>query len=251
MQTIKITTSQNIDIDYQLAGLGDRILARLIDYAVFVGLYLAVLIILGVIGGFIDYYNGSGKNVGIYILIGAWFLLCVLYDLISEIFFNGQSIGKRAMNIKVISLTGARPRVGQYLLRWMFRIIDFGITGGSAAIIAVALTDKKQRIGDIVADTTVVNLSPKSSINELAMAPPSAGYVPQFTQVTLLTDSDIVLIHEVIKNYVVTRNKMLVYKLAMKLRSYLNVSYPSEINDYQFLKIVVDDYNCLAAKGES
>jgi len=251
MQTIKITTSQNIDIDYQLASLGDRILARLIDYAVFVGLYLAVLIILGVIGGFVNYYNGNGKNIGIYILLGAWFLLCLLYDLISEIFFNGQSLGKRAMNIKVISLTGARPRVGQYLLRWMFRIIDFGITGGSAAIITVALTDKKQRIGDIVADTAVVNLSPKSSIKELALAPPPAGYVPRFTQVTLLTDSDIVLIHDVIKNYVVTRNKMVVYKLAMKLKAYLNVSYSSEINDYQFLKIVVDDYNSLAAKGEN
>jgi len=251
MQTIKITTSQNIDIDYQLASLGDRILARLIDYAVFVGLYLAVLIILGVVGGFVNYYNSNGQNIGMYILFGAWFLLCLVYDLVSEIFFNGQSLGKRAMNIKVISLTGARPRVGQYLLRWIFRIIDFGITGGSAAIITVALTDKKQRIGDIVADTTVVNLSPKSSINELALAPPPAGYVPRFTQVTLLTDSDIVLVHDVIRNYVVTRNKMVVYKLAMKLKAYLNVTYSSEINDYQFLKIVVDDYNSLAAKGES
>ena len=59
------------------------------------------------------------------------------------------------------------------------------------------------------------------------------------------------LIHEVIRNYVITRNKMLVYKLAMKLKSYLNVSYTSEINDYQFLKIVVDDYNSLAVKGEN
>jgi len=251
MQTVKITTSQNIDIDYQLASLGDRVLARLIDYGVFIGLYLTVLILLGVVGGFINYYNGSGQNIGMYILFGAWFLLCLLYDLISEIFFNGQSIGKRAMKIKVISLNGARPRVGQYLLRWFFRIIDFTVTAGSAAIITVAVTDKKQRIGDIVADTAVVNLSPKSSINELAMAPPPAGYVPQFIQVTLLNDSDIVLIHDVIRNYITTRNKMLVYKLALKLKSYLNVSYSSEINDYQFLKIVIDDYNCLAAKGES
>jgi len=250
MQTIKITTSQNIDIDYQLASLGDRVLARLIDYGVFIGLYLAVLILLGVIGGFTNYYNGNGQNIGMLILLGAWLFLCLLYDLLMEVFFNGQSLGKRAMKIKVISLTGARPRVGQYLLRWVFRIIDFGITAGSAALITVAITDKKQRIGDIVADTAVVNLSPKSSINELAMAPPPAGYIPRFTQVTLLTDSDIVLIHDVIRNYVTTRNKMLVYKLAMKLKSYLNVSYPSEINDYQFLKIVIDDYNYLAAKGE-
>ena len=111
MQTIKITTSQNIDIDYQLADIGDRILARLLDYVVFAGLSIVVLIIFGIFSGLINYYSDNGTNMGTYIMIGLWLLLCVLYDLICEIFFNGQSVGKRTMKIKVISLNGARPRV--------------------------------------------------------------------------------------------------------------------------------------------
>lgn len=250
MQTIKITTSQNIDIDYQLADLGDRILARLIDYGVFFGFYIVVIILMGIILGLTNDYNGGGTNIGIFILIGSWLLLCVLYDLICEIFFNGQSLGKHAMKIKVISLSGARPRVGQYLLRWLLRIIDFGITGGGAAIITVALTDKKRRLGDMAAGTAVVNLTPKASFHELVFGPPPADYQPVYSQVTQLSDNDVVLIHDVIRNFNRTRNSILVYKLAMQLKSYLNVSYTREINEYQFLEIVLNDYNSLTAKSE-
>jgi uncharacterized RDD family membrane protein YckC len=247
MQTIHITTSQNIDIEYQLADLGTRIVARLLDYGVFFGIYILVLIIVSVTGSF-NNYTGSGQNIGIFIAVGLWLVLCVLYDLLCEIFMNGQSIGKRAMKIKVISLTGTRPGIGQYLLRWIFRVIDFGITFGSCALISVVLTDKKQRIGDIVADTTVVSL--KEKFTELVFATPPEDYEPVYNQVAQLTDQDVVLIHDVIRNFNRTRNSALVYKLAIKLKNHLKVSYPKEINEYQFLEIVLNDYNSFVAKAE-
>ena len=39
MQTVKVTTSQNIDIDYNVASIGDRLVARIIDYAIFLVVY--------------------------------------------------------------------------------------------------------------------------------------------------------------------------------------------------------------------
>jgi len=246
MQTIKITTSQNIDIDYPLADLGTRIVARLIDYGVFMGLYFVVFIILGVFAGMNNNYNSSGVNIGIIIIFGVWGVLYIFYDLVCEIFMNGQSVGKRAMKIKVISLNGARPTVGQYLLRWFFRIIDFGITAGSGALISVIATDKKQRIGDIVAGTTMVSL--KETATEFVFGEPPAGYEPVYNQVTLLTDHDVILIHDVIRNFNRTRNSGLVYKLAVELKKYLNVSYASEVNEYQFLEIVLNDYNTMITK---
>jgi uncharacterized RDD family membrane protein YckC len=247
MQTIHITTSQNIDIEYQLADLGTRIVARLLDYGVFIGIYFLALIITLITGTF-NNYSGSGQNIGILVAIGLWLILCVLYDLLCEIFMNGQSIGKRAMKIKVISLTGTRPGIGQYLLRWIFRLIDFGITFGSCALISVVLTDKKQRIGDIVAGTTVVSL--KEKFTELVFGTPPEDYEPVYNQVAQLTDHDVILIHDVIRNFNRTRNSSLVYKLAIKLKNHLNVSYPGEINEYQFLEIVLNDYNCFVAKAE-
>jgi uncharacterized RDD family membrane protein YckC len=246
MQTIKITTSQNIDIDYPLADLGTRIVARLIDYGVFMGLYIVVFIILGVFVGMNNNYNSSGFNIGIFVIIGVWGILYIFYDLVCEIFMNGQSIGKRAMKIKVISLNGIRPTVGQYLLRWFFRIIDFGITLGSGALICDIVTYKKQRIGDVVAGTTVISL--KDNITEFVFGEPPAGYEPMYNQVALLTDHDVVLIHDVIRNFNHTRNSGLVYKLAIQLKNYLNISYTSEINEYQFLEIVLNDYNTMITK---
>ena len=249
MQTIKITTSQNIDIDYQVAGLGDRIVARLIDYGIFMALYIACFIVFGIVMGVSNDYTSTGVNIGIFILIAIWLGLCVLYDLLCEIFLNGQSFGKRGMKIKVISLNGARPTVGQYLLRWIFRLFDFGITGGSCAIICVALSDKKQRLGDMVAGTTLISLAPKTGFNDLVFSPPAADYEPVYSQVSQLTDKDIVLIHDVIRNFNHTRNSDLVYRLAMRLKAFLKVTYPREINEYQFLEIVLNDYKCLAAKS--
>ena len=245
MQTIKITTSQNIDIEYQLASLGDRVVARIMDYGVFLGIYLVTLIILAIAGVF---SNSGGAASGLVIIVVVWLILCVLYDLLCEIFLNGQSVGKKAAKIKVISLNGARPGIGQYLLRWIFRVIDFGITFGSLALISVVVTDKKQRLGDIVAGTTVVNSVPKNSFIELVFGTPPENYEPVYSQVSQLTDQDIVLIHDVIRNFNRTRNNILVYKLAIKLRDYMQVSYPREINEYQFLEIVLNDYNTMIAK---
>jgi hypothetical protein len=110
------------------------------------------------------------------------------------------------------------------------------------------LTDKKQRIGDLVAGTTVVSL--KEKFTELVFGTPLEDYEPVYNQVAQLTDNDVVLIHDVIRNFNRTRNSVLVYKLAIKLKDHLKVSYSREINEYQFLEIVFNDYNSFVAKAE-
>ena len=249
---MKITTSQNIDIDYAVAGLGDRILAWLIDYGIFVGVLIVFQIIMSIYVYVTHYQNvlGNGFPLAQVITIAIWLVSFLFYDLLCEIFMNGQSFGKKLMKIKVISLDGGRPRAGQYIMRWLFRIVDIGITTGSAAIIGISLTDNKQRIGDLVAGTAVINLKPKQDIDGLVFSPPAADYQPFYNEVMQLTDNDVVLIHDVIRNFNYTRNSMLVYKLAMQLKKYMNVSYDSSINEYQFLEIVLNDYNSLTAKSE-
>jgi uncharacterized RDD family membrane protein YckC len=250
METVKITTSQNIEIDYQMASLGDRVLARVIDYAIFFGIYmLCMMCFLGYSAA--SSYGGTTGNIGIMIIIGIWLALCVFYDLITEVFFNGQSIGKRAIKIKVVSLNGIRPSAGQYLLRWIFRIIDFGVTFGSLAVVSVAITDNKQRIGDIVAGTTLVKTQNQTQMKDLVFNAPDADYQPTYNEVWQLTDKDITLIHDVIKNFNRTRNSELVYKLAIRIKQYLKVSYPNEINEYQFLEMIVNDYNSLVTQTQA
>ena len=248
MQTVRITTSQNIDIDYQMAGLGDRIAARMIDYAIFYALLVVcMMIFLGISA------SNSGTNpfegIGYFIMIGIWLVMCVFYDVLTEVFMNGQTLGKRAMKIRVISLSGARPGVGQYILRWLFRFIDFLMSLGTVAVFCVTFSDKKQRVGDMVANTVLVRTEPKSNTVDLVFSPAPDDYVPTYPEVLHLTDRDITLIHDVIRNFNRTRNSTLVFKLAMRLKAFLNISYPMEINEYQFLELVLNDYNCLVTKG--
>ncbi len=242
MQTIKITTAQNIEIDYEVAGLGERIVARIIDFAIFI----FILIALGTIAAI--FFNGSvpgtwhlasGILYGLYIAV----LAClVFYDLICEVFLNGQSVGKRIMKIKVISLDGARPSLGQYVIRWLFRIVDFLITFNMAALVAVIFSKNKQRIGDMAAGTTLVSTNARTDVSQVAFTPVSSDYIPVFNEVNQLADRDIVLIHEVIQSH----NQVLVHNMANQIKTHLKIT--TKFDDLYFLETVVKDYNFLMAK---
>ena len=242
MQTIKITTSQNIDIDYEVAGLGERILARLIDLAIFFLIYILGLFIGSLANWFV------GESIGIIIAIIVYAVLLVFYDLIFEIFMNGQSIGKRIMKIKVISLDGGQPRVGQYFMRWLFRIVDFLITfPGLVALITAAVSDKTQRIGDIVAGTILIRTAPRTQINNIVFMPTYDGYQPVFKEAGQLSDKDVELIHEIINACMKTGNNVVVYNMALRVKEHLNVTPPNGMNDMLFLQTIIKDYNHISA----
>jgi len=239
METITVHTTQNIDIDYEIGGLGERILARLIDYGVFVPFLFAGALL---VEGF------SGAALGIYYII--LLILFVFYDLLCEVFFNGQSLGKRVMKIRVISLDGARPKFSQYLLRWLFRLVDFIFTGGVGALITALMTENGQRIGDVVAGTGMIKTIPRTKMNNLVFAGIEDAYQPLFIQANQLTDKDIGLIHEVIENYFKTGSNIVVFKTAERIKELLSVAPPPQMNNLVFLQTIVKDYSYIAAKAD-
>jgi uncharacterized RDD family membrane protein YckC len=244
MQTIKITTTQNIDIDYEVAGLGERIVAYLIDIGLFVVILIAALITMGVIG------RSSSSEVFIGVLLIIYAVLFVFYDLVCEIAMNGQSVGKRIMKIKVISLDGTRPRFGQYLLRWLFRIVDFSLTGNLCGLICIAVSDNAQRVGDMVAGTTLIRTSPRTKMNNITFKPEADDYQPVFSAAARLSEQDIELIGEVINNYIKSRNNVLVYNMAQRIKDLLGVSPPPEMNDMLFLQTIIKDYSHIIAQAD-
>ncbi|MGF7041472.1 RDD family protein [Mucilaginibacter lappiensis] len=244
MQTIKITTTQNIDIDYEVAGLGERIVAYLIDIGLFVVILIAALITMGVIG------RSSSSEVFIGVLLIIYAVLFVFYDLVCEIAMNGQSVGKRIMKIKVISLDGTRPRFGQYLLRWLFRIVDFSLTGNLCGLICIAVSDNAQRVGDMVAGTTLIKTSPRTKMNNITFKPEADDYQPVFSAAARLSEQDIELIGEVINNYIKSRNNVLVYNMAQRIKDLLGVSPPPEMNDMLFLQTIIKDYSHIIAQAD-
>ncbi len=240
MQTIRITTSQNIDIDYEIAGVGERILAYLIDAAIFVLVFIALAISTA--------FFSAGDRRLIVTIVMIWGAIYVFYDLICEIFMNGQSVGKRIMKIKVISLDGGQPTIGQYMLRWLFRIVDFSLTSGLCAVISTSVSKNSQRVGDMVAGTTLIKTASRTQIEAIAFTPPDENYKVVFTQVTQLTDKDIVLIHEVLANYIKSGNYEMLAIAAAKLKELLHIM--TDMDDVMFLNTLVRDYNHTVASAQ-
>ena len=245
MQTIQIQTAQNVFIEYQPAGVGDRILAYLIDSLVKIA-YVFVVAML-----FIYSLSASGNfdNAGTAaVVVGVLLLLPVfLYTLALEIFMDGQTIGKRAMNIKVVKLDGSQPSIGAYLIRWLLRLVDINAFSGIVAIITIATSRNGQRLGDMAANTTVITLKRRVTLQQTRLPETPETYEPQFPQVTRLTDRDVEIVKETLQAY--QRNGQdphLPASLANKLKSLLEVQ--SDQTDLDFLQTILKDYTHIMSK---
>jgi uncharacterized RDD family membrane protein YckC len=243
METVTVTTSQHIDIDYPVAGLGERVGASLIDAAIFVATFLIFMFVLGVTG-----MLTKNETVLIVMMI-VYFSGYVFYDLICEFFWNGQSVGKKLLKIKVISLNGAQPTIGQYLIRWVFRLVDFLMLGPLCALICVAVSEKKQRVGDMVAGTTLIKTQPRTHFQHIAFHPVPEDYQPMFNQAGELTDRDVELIHEVLGTYYKTFNQNLIYEMAAKVSHTLAIGVPNGMNELEFLRRIIMDYNHVTSRA--
>jgi uncharacterized RDD family membrane protein YckC len=144
MRNIDFRTSHNIVLSYPLAGPRQRIIAYAID-----------LIFVWVLFAFSTSLLGSNLAV-LYVLSTFYFFL---YHITFEVFKMGQSPGKMLLKIRVVSLDGKTPSLKQYIIRWSYRMIDILLTLGSLGTFAVISSPRGQRIGDLLAGTTVVNTS--------------------------------------------------------------------------------------------
>ncbi|MEJ2904627.1 RDD family protein [Pedobacter panaciterrae] len=243
METIQVNTSQHVAIDYPVAGLGERVAARLID----LGAFIVVAILLMVLTALTGSAQSKILVISIWSIYGACF---VFYDLISEIFMNGQSIGKKLLKIKVISLNGGQASLGQYFIRWLFRLVDFTLTAQVGGLICVAITENKQRIGDIVAGTTLIKTVARTGFNHIAFHPVEEEYTPVFAYADQLTDRDAELIHEVISTFYRTNNADLIYAMSARISTHLAIKVPVGMNELEFLKTVIKDYRHITSKRD-
>ena len=236
MNTIKITTTQNIELEYELASVGERIAGYFIDILIIFAYSIIIFFIL--IGSKLIDWNSW--------ILFLFFIPIFFYDLISEIYMNGQSVGKRVMKIKVVSLNGGQASVGQYLIRWLFRLVDFTMTNNLCALISVAVSEKKQRVGDMVAGTTLIQTSPRTAFQQTIYVPTrQADYIVSFPEVANLADKDMQLIKEVIISVNRSGNMMLAHEASEKIKQTLYIQ--SSMPPLHFLQVLLSDYNHLTS----
>ena len=140
MNQVRIQTSSNVDIEYELATVWDRIVATVVDHIIILSYILILAILTAILFPAIEGLIGSSNlAMGIGIIL---FLPVLLYDLVLEIYLNGQSFGKRWRKIRVVKLDGSQPSVSSYFIRWIFRIIDTWTTTGGVALLTLLITGK-------------------------------------------------------------------------------------------------------------
>lgn len=232
MDKFQIETAQNIGIHQNVAGIGDRILAFLLDILIIVG--YAILASFAIAGLGME----KGEQWVYYLIIG---LPVFLYYLLWEIFNNGRTPGKAALEIRVVKLDGSRPRFSQYLIRWLLRLVDISFSSGSIAVVTILLNGKGQRLGDLAAGTTVITEKKQLNLSQTLLVDIPDNYMPHYPQVTLLKDRDIQNIKSVYQKAKIQRNHRVIISLSEKISKILEV-HPEERPE-EFVQNVLRDYS--------
>ena len=233
---IQIETTQNVPIEYEIGSIGDRILAYLID-VIISGAYVLLMWLLLDKTGLLD----DTLNV---VLISIPFLL---YEPVCEVLLNGQTIGKKARKLRVISLTGRQATLSAYLLRWLLRPVDIWVGQGGVALSVLILNGKGQRLGDLLANTCVISTAAEGSSTKEFFPSVEEDYTPSYPEVSGLTDQDISLVKEVVVIYKNNRMWQPVQQLSVNLQRQLNIQ--TEEAPLYFLRTVIKDHHHLTASN--
>lgn len=232
METVTIETSQNVDVQYEVATIVDRGLAVVVDWCILVGYTIAVTM--------------TSDELGLH--PPEWLQLLLLglpwtfYHLVSETLMDGQSLGKRALNIKVVRIDGGQAGLGNYLLRWILRMIDALFLLGAVVIL---FNGKGQRLGDIAAGTAVISLKKRTQLSDTLMMDLPEGHVVTFPESQRLTDAHARLLKEVLASTSGAR-PMAIVQLSTRLREELSIT--SELQPEEFLRTLLADHIFLTAR---
>ena len=260
MAIIQISTAFNIDLEFEIAAFHKRLFAYLIDLFILVIFLFSMKWVL-----YAGFSMNMKDNMGLDILIIS--LPMFLYSLVAELWMNGQTIGKKLMAIRVISLDGGEPTLGQFILRWITKFFEwpflFGyvffsaealfayiiITGllGIAVVIIITVTQKSQRLGDLAAGTVIVDAKSAMSVADTVfMNISEQNYKVSFPEVMRLSDSDINTIKTVLTQSKKRNNLDMSYRVESKVKEVLGIK--SDLYPPDFLEKLLEDYNYLATK---
>lgn len=241
MSELTINTTQNVNINFQAASVAERILAYLADLLV----KIAYIIVVGFL--FFD-FMGLGKAIdkmdqwSAMAIIVLFMLPYMFYSLVFESVLEGQTLGKRLLKIKVVKIDGYQASFGDYLIRWILRIIDVNLSSGVGGLIAMVVNDKTQRLGDVAAGTAVISLKNKVTIKSTILEEIGDAYVPTYPLVIKLSDNDIRIIKETFNTARAKNDLDLITKLKDKIESVTGIKNQSG-SSVDFINVVLKDYN--------
>jgi uncharacterized RDD family membrane protein YckC len=177
-----IDTPEQIALELPLAGIGSRSLALAVDSLLQFGVILLIILVL-----FLSRVSGISLlvNVGPILLAFIPFLLHWGYFIFFEIFWNGQTPGKRTARIRVIKESGRPITLVEAIGRNLVRTIDMMPGIYAVGLICMLMNKRNKRLGDYVAGTVVVHEKTIEKVSTIWNSPNAAATAdPQATKIS-------------------------------------------------------------------
>lgn len=247
LNRVSLSTPESVELDFTLAGIGNRTLALFIDYQILLLILLAFWFLWGLFAiGLFSVLSTNSVNysalpwwlLGIAILLN--FVIYSGYFVYFEVMHRGQTPGKRFTKIRVVRDNGRPVGLSQAALRSLLRPIDDFCFIGAFFIL---FGRREKRIGDWVAGTLVIQDQPgdrKATLTISQAAEQLATKLATIADVTQLTPDDYAVVHE----YLQRRSKMTPkarteksMDLARQLRTIIGLeTVPPDTTSDQFLE---------------
>ncbi|MFM7022657.1 MAG: RDD family protein [Flavobacteriales bacterium] len=237
MKTIDIQTTQKVTVNYQLASFWHRFLALAIDLVM---LFLFAMLFNLATYLIFDYSETLEftRNIILSFVIFFHALLC-------EIFFNGQTVGKLALGIRVVKLNGTKLNITDCIIRWCFRLIDVFLSLGAIAAVAMNSTNKGQRVGDLLANTTLIQSrsSIRFKLKDILSIKTTNSYQPKYPAVKMFKEQEMILVKTIIdrvKRYPNPAHEQALNDIVEKIALKLDIEKPKD--KLVFLNTLLKDY---------
>ncbi|WP_294202432.1 RDD family protein [uncultured Chryseobacterium sp.] len=247
MSQIAINTSQNVNINFNTASVGDRMIAFILDLLIKAAYTIATFYIFFNILDLGYLLNGldpwSIRAIYVILLFPTF-----IYPLVLESLMEGQTPGKKIMKIRVVKIDGYQAGFGDYMIRWVFRIIDTTFMG-VVGLISMIASKNNQRLGDIAAGTAVISLKNSINISHTILENIKEDYIPTFPQVIALSDNDMRIIKDNYLKAIRVDDRQIISRLSDKIKSILKLEADAtKMTERQFIGVVIKDYNYYTGK---
>ena len=246
---VTLQTPESVELEFTLAGIGNRALALLIDY-IALGITLIVFwIAWGIFTAMLQDTFGDRKEVGLWLFAIALlisFFIYMGYFVFFEVLWQGQTPGKRYTKIRVIRDDGRRVSIQQATLRALLRPVDDTLFIGAFLI---ALGRREKRLGDMAAGTLVIQEEYTIAATNFPTsenAQKLANELPQMANLSLLLPDDFAAIREYLQRRQIMAPKArtdLSLQMARQVRKIIDLeNLPEGLTPDVFLEAVYIAY---------
>lgn len=196
-----VETPENVKFDYQVAGIGSRFLAILIDSllqgAIYVFLFL-LLVILSTRTTSFDLPPAIYDYIGVAVLL-VLFIIQFGYFMFFEIIWAGQTPGKRLFGLRVTKDNGYPLHALDSVIRNVIRIIDFFPIAYGIGLVTMFFNDRAKRLGDYAAGTLVVKTRANYKLTDFRQIESGASLDSDLPGVERIPEADIEMVESFLR----------------------------------------------------